>query len=116
MRVSDTGIVVVSGVHGVEVQTEKAWEFGEDFQIPMAFYISKMERENADFEKVVGEVQQYLSEKATPLFLPVGKESTFRGVVDILRQKAYLYKGDGSREFTEAEVPADMADQASSAR
>ncbi len=116
MRVSDTGIVVVSGVHGVEVQTEKAWEFGEDFQTPMAFYISKMERENADFEKVVGEVQQYLSEKATPLFLPVGKEATFRGVVDILRQKAYLYKGDGSREFTEADVPADMAEQVSSAR
>ncbi|MDT8284471.1 MAG: elongation factor G [Thermovirgaceae bacterium] len=116
MRVTDAGIVVVSGVHGVEVQTEKAWEFGEDFGIPMAFYISKMERENGDFEKVVKEIQEYLTDKAVPLFLPVGRESSFKGVVDILRQKAYIYKGDGSREFTEADVPADMADYATSAR
>ncbi len=116
MRVSDVGIVVISGVHGVEVQTEKAWEFGEDLQIPMAFYISKMERDNGDFDKVVKEIQEYLSDKAVPLFLPVGKESSFKGVVDLLRQKAYMYKGDGSREFTETDVPADMADAASAAR
>ncbi|MDO9508020.1 MAG: elongation factor G [Thermovirgaceae bacterium] len=116
MRISDAAIVVLSGVHGVEVQTEKAWEFGEDFQIPMAFFISKMDRENGDFEKVVKEIQEYLSEKAVPLFLPIGKEASFKGVVDLLRQKAYIYKGDGSREFTETDVPADMADYASSAR
>lgn len=116
MRVCDAGMVVISGVHGVEVQTEKAWEFGEDFQIPMAFFISKMERENADFDRILKEIQDYISEKAVPLFLPVGKESSFKGVVDILRQKAYLYKGDGSRDFTESDIPADMADLASSAR
>jgi elongation factor G len=107
---------VISGVHGVEVQTEKAWEFGEDMQLPMAFYISKMERENADFERTLSEIQDYLSDKAVPLFLPVGKEAAFKGVVDVLRQKAYMYKGDGSSEFNETDVPSDLADYVTSAR
>ncbi|HQO82834.1 MAG TPA: elongation factor G [Synergistales bacterium] len=116
MRVVDSALVVISGVHGVEVQTEKAWEFGEDMQIPMAFYISKMERENADFERTLREIQDYLSDKAVPLFLPVGKEAAFKGVVDVLRQKAYMYKGDGSKEFTETDVPSDLADYVTSSR
>ncbi len=116
MRVVDSALVVISGVHGVEVQTEKAWEFGEDMQTPLAFYISKMERENADFERTLKEIQDYLSDKAVPLYLPVGKEASFKGVVDVLRQKAFMYKGDGSRDFTEADIPAEMADEAASAR
>ena len=116
MRVVDSAIVVISGVHGVEVQTEKAWEFGEDMQMPMAFFISKMERENADFERILKEVQDYLSDKAVPLFLPVGKEAAFKGVVDVLRQKAYIYQGDGSKEYQEADVPPEMADYAATAR
>jgi len=110
MRVVDSTIVVISGVHGVEVQTEMAWEFGEDMKMPMAFFISKMERENADFERTLKEIQDYLSDKAVPLFLPVGKEAAFKGVVDVLRQKAFMYKGDGGKEYQEIDVPPEMAD------
>ncbi len=116
MRVVDSAIVVLSGVHGVEVQTEKAWEFGEDFNIPMVFYLSKMGRENADFDKVVGEIQEYLSDKAMPFYLPMGKESSFKGVIDILGGKAYSYPGDGSKEMTEGEIPAEYAEAVQAAR
>ncbi len=116
MRVSDSAVVVVSGVHGVEVQTEKDWEFAEDFRIPVLFFVSKMDRENADFDRTVAELRKYLSEKAVPLFLPIGKEASFKGVVDVLSGKAFLYKGDGSKDFIETDAPSEMADEVQSAR
>ena len=116
MRVSDSAVVVVSGVHGVEVQTEKDWEFAEDFQVPVLFFISKMDRENADFNRTVSDLRKYMSEKVVPLYLPIGKEAGFKGVVDVLNGKAYLYKGDGSKEFKETEIPAEMADEVQAAR
>ncbi|WP_029165259.1 elongation factor G [Aminiphilus circumscriptus] len=116
MRVADAAVMVVSGVHGVEVQTEKAWEFSEDFNIPVVFFLSKMARENADFERSLGEIRQYMTERAMPLFLPIGKETTFKGVADLLSGKAYLYKGDGSKDMSEGPIPADMADAVAAAR
>lgn len=116
MRVSDSAVVVVSGVHGVEVQTEKDWEFAEDFKIPVLFFISKMDRENADFDRVVSDLRKYMSEKVVPLYLPIGKEASFKGVVDVLKGKAYVYKGDGSKDFEEVDVPAEMTDTVKGAR
>lgn len=116
MRVTDSAVIVISGVHGVEVQTEKAWEFAEDLGLASIFYISKMERENADFQKTLGTIKEYLSDKAVPLFLPIGSEASFKGVVDLLRQKAYVYKGDGSKEFSEADVPVEMQNEVQTAR
>lgn len=116
MRVTDSAVIVVSGVHGVEVQTEKAWEFSEDLGLASVFYISKMDRENADFQKTLGNIKDFLSEKAVPLFLPVGSEANFKGVIDLLGEKAFVYKGDGTMEFTESEVPEDMRGEVETAR
>ncbi|HPJ25698.1 MAG TPA: elongation factor G [Synergistaceae bacterium] len=116
MRVVDAAIAVLSGVHGVEVQTEKAWEFAQDFNIPVVFYLSKMGRENADFDKVVGEIQEFLSDKAMPFYLPMGKEAEFKGLVDVLGGKAYSYAGDGSKEMTESDIPQEYAEAAQAAR
>ena len=116
MRVTDSAVFVVSGVHGVEVQTEKAWEFAEDLGLASVFYISKMERENADFQKTLETIKNYLSEKAVPFFFPIGSEASFKGVVDLLRKKAYVYKGDGSKEFYETDVPEEMESAVDAAR
>ncbi|MCF7935232.1 MAG: elongation factor G [Synergistales bacterium] len=116
MRVADSVVTLVSAVDGVEVQTEKAWEFSEDFRVPVAFFVSKMNRENADFDGVVGQIQEYFTDKAVPFFLPIGSEASFKGLVDILAGKAYFYGADGSREMTEGEIPAEQAEQAQSAR
>lgn len=116
MRVVDTAAIVVSGVHGVEVQTEKAWSFAEEFVRPALFFISKMDKENADYARTVQDIQEHLSDRAIPLFLPIGQESAFKGLVNVLSGKAYVYKADGSRDFTEGEIPAEMAEDVASAR
>lgn len=116
LRVADSAAIVVSGVHGVEVQTEKAWEFAAEFARPAVFFVSKMDKENADFDKTVENIQQALTPNAVAVYLPIGREASFKGVVDVLTGKSYTYKGDGSKEFTEGGTPADMADAVAAAR
>ncbi|WP_286952679.1 MULTISPECIES: elongation factor G [Aminobacterium] len=116
MRVSDSALAVVSGLHGVEVQTGKAYEYAEDFSIPVAFVVSKLDRENSDYARTLDDIKKQLSDKAVPFFLPIGKEASFKGVVDILNQKAYEYVTDGSGSFKEISIPAEMVDEVSAAR
>lgn len=116
LRVADSAAIVVSGVHGVEVQTEKAWEFAAEFGRPTVFFVSKMDKENADFSKTVANIQEALTPAAVPVFLPIGQEASFKGVVDVLTGKAYTYKGDGSKDFTEGTAPGDMAEAVGAAR
>ncbi|MBP9626727.1 MAG: elongation factor G [Synergistaceae bacterium] len=116
MRVVDSAVLLVSGVAGIEVQTQRNWEYSEEFQIPVIFYVSKMDREHADFTKVVGEIQDNFTNKALPLFLPIGEEAKFKGVVDLIRQKAYIFKRDGSKTFDITEIPDEMLDEAVMAR
>ncbi len=116
MRVSDSALAVVSGLHGVEVQTGKACEYAEDFSIPVAFVVSKLDRENSDYARTLDDIKKQLSDKAVPFFLPIGKEASFKGVVDILNQKAYEYVTDGSGSFKEISIPAEMVDEVSAAR
>ncbi|MDR2529656.1 MAG: elongation factor G [Synergistaceae bacterium] len=114
IRVTDATLILVSAVGGVEVQTGRAWEYASENASPVVFYISKMDRENADFGKVLSDVKEQFSPNALPVFLPIGAEASFKGVVDVLRGKAYIYAADGS--FTEGEAPADMAEAAASAK
>ncbi len=116
LSVADSLVIVVNGASGIEVQTDKAWETGEEFALPTSFYISKLDRENSDFEKVLADIKADYSEKAVPVLLPIGKESSFKGVVDVLKQKAYVYEPNGSGKFEEGDVPADMADSVASSR
>lgn len=116
VRVADALLIAVSGVSGIEVQTDKAWETGSEFELPTAFYVSKLDRENSDFGKVLEDLRSVYSDKAVAVFLPVGSEASFNGVVDILKNRAYIYETDGSGKFTESDVPADMADAAAQAR
>ena len=116
MRVSDGALVLVNATSGVEVQTHNVWEFAETFETPAIFFISKLDREHTDFDNVVADIQENISDKAVPLYLPIGKEQNFKGLVNVLTGKAYMYKGDGSKEFTEGDAPADMADAVASAR
>ncbi|MDO5116508.1 MAG: elongation factor G [Synergistaceae bacterium] len=116
MRVADGAVVLVNATSGVEVQTQSVWDFAETFETPAVFFISKIDRENTDFDNVVADIQENISDRAIPLYLPVGGQLEFKGVVNVLTGKAFIYKGDGSREFTESEVPADMADAVAAAR
>jgi len=116
LRAVDSAVLIVSGVHGVEVQSRKAWDDAEAVGIPVLVAVSRMDREHADYAKTLEDLREALSDRVVPLYLPIGQEASFRGVVDVLRGKAYTYKGDGSKAFSEGPVPAEMADADAKAR
>ncbi len=116
LQVADGAVVVVDAISGVEVQTEKVWEYANQFQLPRIFFISKMDRERASFSEVLSDIQKVLSPKAIPLNLPIGAEDSFSGVVDVLAGKAHQYGSDLSGKFTTTDIPAGMRDEAQTAR
>ncbi len=116
IRVADSAVVLVSAVGGIEVQTSRAWEYASHHNAPVIFVISKMDRENADFEKVLDDIKSQFSQNALPVFLPIGSAEKFKGVADVIKGKAYIYNNDGSGKFTEENIPAELTDEAASAR
>ena len=112
LRAVDAAAVLVCGVAGVEVGTEKVWEMLEEFHLPRMIIINKLDRENANFARTLEAVQQFFGRQAVPVELPIGEEKNFRGVVDLIRQKAYLFEKDESGKFKEEAVPADLKAEA----
>ena len=116
LQAIDGAVVVVDAVSGVEVQTEKVWEYANQFELPRVIFISKLERERATFSETITDVQKVLSPKAIPLNLPIGVEDSFSGVVGLLSGKAYQFENNSSGKFTEGEIPANLKEEAKSAR
>ncbi|HXZ38013.1 MAG TPA: elongation factor G [Thermodesulfobacteriota bacterium] len=116
LQSADAAVVVLDAVSGVEVQTEKVWEYANQFGLPRLIFISKMDRERADFFATLGDIQKVLSPKAIPLNLPIGAEESFSGVVDLLSGKAYQFENNLSGKFTTGDIPANLKDQAKTAR
>lgn len=116
MRVTDGALVLINGTAGVEVQTQSVWAFTETFETPAIFFVTKLDRENTDFASVVKDIQDNISDRAVPLYLPIGSDADFKGLVNVLTGKAYTYKGDGSKDFKEGDTPADMADAVRAAK
>ncbi len=116
MSAADAAIVVISAPDGVEVQTERVWDRAEELGIPRVIFINKMDRERANPEKVMAEIQESLSNDAIPVQLPIGSEADFEGVVDVLTSKAYIFKKDGSGAMSAGDVPAELADSLSQAK
>jgi elongation factor G len=112
---ADSVLVVVDGVAGVEVQTEKTWAFAEEFKLPRALVVNKLDRDRADFQRTLENIHEIFGRSAVPIQLPIGSERDFRGIVDLIRMKAYLYQADGDGKAKEADIPADMAGPAQAA-
>ena len=109
LRIVDGAVVLVDAVGGVEFQTEKVWEYADEFNIPRLLFISRMDRERADFEKAVESIRERLGKKVTLCFLPIGAENAFTGVVDLTSMKAYTY--DDQKKIAKAiDIPSDMAE------
>ena len=113
LRVADAAMVVLSGVTGVEVSTEKVWKFADEFELPRVVVINKLDRERSSATRVLETLQQKFSKSVTPVQLPIGEEKDFSGVVDLVSMKAYIYSRDGSGKHTEEEIPEDLKAQAS---
>jgi elongation factor G len=115
LQVVDGALLVISAVSGVEPQTEKAWSHARRYDVSTLAYVNMMDRENADFDKAVAALAS-LGGKPVPLQLPIGTGEGFRGVVDLIDMKAYLYGNDASGKHKLEEVPADLAEAAAAAR
>jgi elongation factor G len=112
---ADAALVLVDGVAGVEVQTEKVWSFADEFNLPRAVVINKLDRERSSFDRALGNVQQVFGRLAIPVQLPVGAEKEFKGVVDVIRMKAYTYTMDGDGKGKEGPIPESLAEAAQKA-
>ena len=107
MRVVEGALIVVCAVSGIEVGTETAWDFAQQFGVSRAFFINKMDRENADFYAVAEALKTRFGSRVVPVQLPIGSQDSFKGVVDLVRMKAVTGSG---KSASEGDVPADMAD------
>ncbi|HJY30632.1 MAG TPA: elongation factor G [Pyrinomonadaceae bacterium] len=108
LRVADCAIVVVDGVKGVEVQTEKTWAYANEFMVPRVMVITKLDKEHADFGAALQSAQNTFSRAIIPFTLPIGKEKDFRGVVDVVHMKAYELGADGQAK--EIDIPSEGRD------
>jgi elongation factor G len=116
MTAADIIGITVSAVDGIQVMTEKMSEIAEEMALPRMIIINKLDRERADFQNTLDNVQKFITKRAAPFTIPIGKEAGFNGVVVVLKQKAFKYAADGSKTVEEIPIPADMADEVAAAR
>jgi elongation factor G len=110
LRVVEGALIVVSGVMGVEVQTSRVWSRAEELGLARVFFVNMLDRERADFFRVLNALQGSLSARAVAIHLPIGAEHELTGIVDLLHMKAYT-SPEGAKEPAPGEIPAEMSDQ-----
>jgi len=112
VRVADAAIIVVSATSGVEVGTERVWEYCEARGIPRVFFVSMMDKDHADFDRVVQQIKK-LAAGALPVEIPVGEGPAFSGIINLFSEKAHIYKkGTVTGEYDETDIPGELADKA----
>ncbi|MCY4623561.1 MAG: elongation factor G [Chloroflexi bacterium] len=115
LRVLDGGVVIFDAVAGVQPQSETVWRQANKYEVPRICLVNKMDRPGADFARTVDMIRDRLSARPVPVQLPIGAENTFRGMVDLVRQKALLYSDEVGAP-TEAPIPAELQDEAAKYR
>jgi elongation factor G len=115
LPVVDAAIVVVDGVAGVEVVTQRVWNYCEEYKTPRLIVVNRMDRERADATRVLGSVEKAFGRNVVPIELPIGAEKSLSGVIDLVRMKAYTYEMGGNGKGKETAIPANLMDQAKEA-
>ncbi|HUD67815.1 MAG TPA: elongation factor G [Candidatus Sulfotelmatobacter sp.] len=115
LPVVDAAIVVVDGVAGVEVVTQRVWNYCEEYKTPRLIVVNRMDRDRADAARVLESVEKAFGRNVIPIELPVGAEKNLSGVIDLVRMKAYTYELGGDGKGKEGEIPANLKDQAQEA-
>ncbi len=112
LRVLDGAAVIFDGVAGVEPQSETNWHYADDYKVPRVCFINKLDRTGADFYKDLKSIHDRLTLNAYPLQLPIGTEDGFKGVVDLIKMKSYVYYDEMGKDIREEPIPADMVELA----
>jgi elongation factor G len=106
---ADASLIVLGATSGVEVGTEKVWEYSREFHHPAVFFVSQMDKEHANFQKVYDDIREHLAPKAVPVEIPIGEGAQFKGVINLITQKALIFKsGTKTGESTEGPIPAEL--------
>ncbi len=116
LRVADSALIVVDAVAGVEVQTEKVWGYAEDYGLARLIVVNRMDRENASFDRALQSIESSFGRAAVAIAIPVGKEKDFRGIVDLVTEKALIWGEDASGKFETTDIPEAQQEAASAAR
>jgi elongation factor G len=110
LKSADNALFVIDAIDSIKPYSENLWRLATEEGLTRTLFVNKMDRERANFDQVLSDITEVLEIKPLPLTIPIGAEDSFKGVVDVLKKKAYLYEKDGSGSFKEAPVPADMQD------
>src|SRR6476619_5312936 len=116
LRVLDGAIAIFDSVAGVEPQSETVWRQADKYRVPRIAYVNKMDRTGADFERAVETMRERLGAHPLPIQLPIGEEDQFKGVVDLIENKALVWKDELGTEFEYQEIPEDLQNAAHEAR
>ena len=112
LKVLDGAVALFSARNGVQAQSENVWRQASKFNVPRMCFINKMDINDANFLKAVESIRNNLGANAVPLQLPIGQEASFRGIIDLIKMKAYVFYDDLGKDVREEEIPADMLEQA----
>ena len=115
LPVVDAAIVVVDGVAGVEVVTQRVWNYCEEYKTPRLIVVNRMDRDRADATRVLESIEKNFGRNVIPIELPIGAEKSLSGVIDLVRMKAYTYEMGGAGKGKETEIPANLREQAQEA-
>jgi elongation factor G len=116
LQVVEGALVVVDAVSGVMVQTEKVWASADELALPRIVVLNRLDRERANLERPLASLHEACNRTVIPIQLPIGEEKSFKGVVDLVSKKAYIFQTDESGKFTTGDVPADMKAAVDTAR
>ena len=117
LRVLDGAVAVLDGNQGVEPQTETVWRQADRYNVPRIVFVNKMDKIGADFVKCVESIRDRLGAKAVPIQLPIGAETSLKGLIDLVRMKAVVWENDGlGANYHDEEIPADMLEESLAAR
>ncbi len=112
MRVLDGVIAVFCSVGGVQPQSETVWRQADRYKVPRIVFVNKMDRTGADFYRVYGQIRDRMRANAVPIQIPIGQESDLRGIVDLVKMRAYIYNDDIGNDIAEVDIPDDVKDNA----
>ncbi len=112
----DTALIVLDSIDGIKIQSDKLIKQARELNLPMAIFINKLERENSNYKSILGGLEKSFQTKPVLVQLPIGEEHSFKGIVDLLESKAYIFEQNESGKFTTQEIPDDIKAEAESIR
>jgi len=116
MQSIDSAVIALDAIDGLKVQSIKLVKFAQELNLSMCIFINKLERENANYKSVIANLGTSFAAKPVLLQLPIGEEHSFKGLIDLIKMKAYIYEMNESGKFTEQDIPAELQDEAASLR